>query len=524
MMVVAVDDGWMPQTEDHFRVLELLGIERMIIVLTKIDLADKDQAAIAAENIKKKIAATFYSDSDIIAVSSRTGEGLPNLKNAVLSNIKKLAKAHNANKPFMFIDRTFAAKGHGTVITGSLKNGSFCENDSLMILPIEKTVRVKRIENHNASESEGGPSQRIALNVSGVDSDEISRGHIAVIRNFFTKTNELVAVIKKLDERRAIKNNSSIDVLTGTSSMTAKFIFIENTDMGAVARLRFEKPYHVYLKERFIITAPGGTRVIGGGEIIFASNESVSSHDIKTALPVLATENLEDHILFVLTLKKWMHFENLRSSYKIEDSLIDKSISSLISADKAAAVGEFIFAGNHYEQAVKSIEKTIKEARGLNIKEISDTAYIDIEICQILIPLLQKKKPITERDGKYFYGGSISEDDLTPEQRDILARALAQAGNGLSIDIERDEKKKMAAKELIKMGFLVSLDAGIIYHHAVYSDIRRSIIELFNTRERITVQEAKEAVGLSRKYVLPLLNKIEGEGLIKRFGDYRVKR
>ena len=144
LLVVAVDDGWMPQTEDHFRVLELLGIERIIIVLNKIDLADEEMIEMVQEEIKERLELTPYSGSEMVKVSSKTGAGIEELKEVIVANLRKLAKASDTDRPYLYIDRVFSPRGVGSVITGTLKNGAFVENETLKILPSRKDVKDRK--------------------------------------------------------------------------------------------------------------------------------------------------------------------------------------------------------------------------------------------------------------------------------------------------------------------------------------------------------------------------------------------
>ncbi|NLV66915.1 MAG: selenocysteine-specific translation elongation factor, partial [Spirochaetes bacterium] len=131
LLVIALDDGWMLQTEDHFRVLQLLGIERIIVVINKSDLGDEEMISIVTDDVNEKLAGTRYEGSDIIPVSAKTGMGISELKELVLENLKKLAKAADTEKPYMYVDRVFSPRGVGTVVTGTLKNGIFRDNENV---------------------------------------------------------------------------------------------------------------------------------------------------------------------------------------------------------------------------------------------------------------------------------------------------------------------------------------------------------------------------------------------------------
>ena len=183
LLVVAVDDGWMPQTEDHFRVLSLLGIERIVTVLNKIDMADEEMIDYVTAEVQDRLSGSRYADADIVRVSSKTGDGIAELRDVILNNLRRLTHAADAHKPYLFVDRVFASKGYGTIVTGTLKNGTFRDEDAVTLLPLARESRIKKIESHYHELAEGVPSQRTALNLTGVSSDELSRGDI-VVKNF----------------------------------------------------------------------------------------------------------------------------------------------------------------------------------------------------------------------------------------------------------------------------------------------------------------------------------------------------
>lgn len=253
LLVVAVDDGWMPQTEDHFRVLDLLGVERIIAVLNKIDLADEEMISFVEEEVREKIDATRFAGADLVKVSSKTLSGIEELKEVIVANLRQLSRISDARKPYLFIDRVFGSKGHGTVITGTLKNGQFHEEDTVTILPIHEEARIKRIESHYHVQHEGTPSQRTALNLASISMSKLKRGYLVCRENFFTESDDLIVRVQLLDEKRQIRNNQGIEILIGTTAVKGKIILMSDGE-GTVfpARIRLEKNgFHIPVNRLF---------------------------------------------------------------------------------------------------------------------------------------------------------------------------------------------------------------------------------------------------------------------------------
>ncbi|TFH39511.1 MAG: selenocysteine-specific translation elongation factor, partial [Chrysiogenales bacterium] len=222
LLVVAADDGWMPQTEDHFSVLQLLGIERIIAAIAKTDLVDTARTGEVERQVRERLDGTPYEGADIVMVSARTGDGVDVLKGAIESNLKQLSGARDTGKPYMYIDRVFASKGYGTVVTGTLRNGTLHENDTVFIHPGAREARIKRIESHYNAAAEGAPSRRTALNLSGVPSESIMRGHILYRKDFFTPSRDILARVRMLDPAKEPGNNRGVEVLIGTASVRGR--------------------------------------------------------------------------------------------------------------------------------------------------------------------------------------------------------------------------------------------------------------------------------------------------------------
>ncbi|MBP7734598.1 MAG: selenocysteine-specific translation elongation factor [Spirochaetes bacterium] len=524
LLVVAVDDGWMPQTEDHFRVLQLLGIERIIVVLNKIDCVEEGMIDLVEEEVRGKIDGTPYRDADIARVSSKTGAGINTLKKAITDNLKKLSRARNADKPFMYIDRVFASKGYGTVVTGTLRNGMLHSDDLVHIQPGAMEARIKRIESHHSTIAEGSPSQRTALNLSGIPADSLKRGQILYRAGFFTESGEIVAQIRLLSSKKVLKNNTGIEVLIGTAAVRAKIILFSGDTTTALdfpGRIKFDEPWYAYPGQPLILTSPGGFRIIGGGRVLFPGYEPRRHRDrVQENLGLIASHTLEEYISFFVAVRGHATQEDLDGTLSQNKKEIDRACSSLLERGVLKKLGPYLLTAGAHDDALKRVSEAVKSHVGLNQKELSDTSDTDPDICRLIIAGLVSRGQVAEKEGRFFPGTGVI---LSKAKMKLLESVLASGGEGMELDRLKDESMKRDARELIKLGSLVSLDGNILYHKDVYEKMKNAIMSLFKTKDKITVPEAKDVVGLSRKYILPLLNRIERDGLIKRLGDFRIK-
>ncbi len=524
LLVVAADDGWMPQTEDHFRVLQLLGVERLVIALNKIDLVDEETTDFVRSEIESKLEGSSHAGSDIVPVSSRTFQGIDNLREAIRHNLQKLEKRPAGEKPYLYVDRAFASKGHGTVVTGTLKNGRFRENETVTILPGNREVKIKRIETHYKHTAKGAPSQRTALNLAGVPVDEISRGHIIVKENFFTGTGDFLAKIKLLRDVK-VKNNLGTEILAGTASLTGRIITIGDLSEGErelLVRMRLEKSWFVYPGELFVLTSPGGYRIIGGGAVILPEY----SRDMKAA--VLAQQSLSGNmsprelLRFHVSVNRWVQKKKLHTAFRENKADIDRYIQSLAADSLVMVLDDYIVDASFYETKMKGILDSVRGETGLNSKEVADSIGVADSLCRALLAAKIDKGEIEERDGRYFRSGEGAKP-LSPELKSLLDELKREGASGIELKKTADNRRRKALKGLISLGHAVSLDGNIVLHKDVYADLKKKILALLTRKEKVTVSEAREAVSLSRKYTIPLLNRIEDDGEIKRLGDYRVK-
>ena len=527
LLVIALDDGWMLQTEDHFRVLQLLGIEKIIVVINKTDLGDDEMIEMVKDEVRERLELTKYNEADIVPVSSKNGTGIEDLKEIIVANLRKLSKAPDSDKPYLFIDRVFSPRGVGAVITGTLKNGVFKDNDSVTVLPLKREVKIKKIESHYRELQEGVPSQRTALNISNITQDELKRGDIICRNNFFTETGDIIARISLMADHKKIKNNTYVEILAGTDSVNAKLIMFheeENYDGEIIVRLKFDARTNLYPGESFILTTPGGYRIIGGGTVIIPGYiPAEHKKNLKALYNTLKSNSLDEIILFNIAVNGWMKRDQIYTTLPGNKKSIERIITELENSKKIISLEDILLYHEYLEISSAAIKRTLKDILGPNMKEISDRSGVDFEICTILMKGIHKEETLIEKDGRYFTKESVTEDTLPESKKRILQMVKTNAGDGIELDKIRDDIQKKEIGDLIKLNFLVSLDGNIIYHKQVYEEMKKSILELFDTRDKVTVSEAKDAVNLSRKYIIPLLNRIENEGLMKRLGDFRMK-
>ncbi len=360
----------------------------------------------------------------------------------------------------------------------------------------------------------------------------LKRGNILVKQNFFTESADIIANIKLSGIKKIIKNNHEIEVLIGTSGIKGKIILLDNpvnteNDIQKnefFARIKFDDKFFFFPGEPFIITNPGGYRIIGGGKVILPDYNTLKDKKIlKKKINLLKTLSIKEIIELLIKIKVSITTDEIKARLPYENKFIDNCISELQKTDSIIKIDDNIIDKDVFADLKNKISEIIKKNIGLNIKEISDIAETEINISKIIIREIQNNSGILEKDGRYFADDSVTIETLPDDKKKILLELKEKGADGMDLDKIKDDSAKKKIKDLIRLGFAVSLDGTIIYHLETYEDLKKKIIGLFESRERISISDARDCTSLSRKYLIPLLNRIEHDGLIKRLGDFRIK-
>ena len=278
LLVIAADDGIMPQTIEHFNILKLLNISDLIIVINKIDLVDSEIIDIIKLEILDLIKDTKYEKSNILEASTLNNIGIDKLKDLLIEKSHIIPNKFNRGAFRLPIDRFFSIKGFGTVVTGTVMSGSAKIGDELYIQPINKSVKIRGLNSHNSSLKSVFIGQRAAINIQNVDINNIKRGFQIVSKNFFMPLKSIITKINILNEKKFfIKKNQRIRVHLGTSEVIGKiFLFNQkkiNQNQTSIVLINFEKPIIGSYKDKFIIRHYSPVYTIGGGEIILSSQK-----------------------------------------------------------------------------------------------------------------------------------------------------------------------------------------------------------------------------------------------------------
>jgi selenocysteine-specific elongation factor len=500
LLLVAADDGWMQQTQDHAAVLAALEVPAVILVVTKID-------AVAAERVREvradtlaRASAIFGREPPAIEVSALQGRNVEELKTLIVSTLESVP-ARPAAFPSLYVDRVFTIKGSGLVVTGSLRGAPVSEDDPLEILPQREALRVRAIQAYNAAVDRAVPVSRVALNLQKPRA-EVSRGNLVTSPGApFRCDKEFIGRVRTLAADAAgIRNHSEIEVALGTGHEIAQVHFLED---ARFARIQLANPLPALWNQPFLVIRHGGSAILGSGRILWFGEVPREDRRRFTALLAEMPDPAAEEDRFSLELR----FRGLARR---------AAGSPAAAGDPAGtvALGGWIFHAPWLEKLTSDILARAGQAAGITAPELESQLRVDGDALREVLARLLRDGKLAAR-GPLYFAGDAAGQKLPPAARRLLDRILAGGKTGF-------EGSDPEMHTLVRLGRVVPLEAGIFYAKETYDGLAAQVLAGRPKGERFSIPEAKERTGLSRKYMLPLLNRMEKDGLLRRDGDVRV--
>jgi selenocysteine-specific elongation factor len=488
LFVVDAAEGWKPQSEEHLRILELLGVANGVVALTKIDLLGDDELVeLATLDVADHVAGTFLSGAPVIAVSATTGEGLDRLAAELATLAQRTPAAQDRGRPRLWIDRVFAARGSGTVVTGTLTGGPLATDDHVVIEPARLPARVRAIQTLGEAVGRIGPGNRVALNLAGVDHHAVTRGDVVVEPGRWTTTERFDAsltVLRGLAHDVSRRGAYLAYIGSGEHPARLRLLGGESLSPGTTGTVRIHLQLHRALPllpgDRYILRETGRDETVGGGEVL----------DVAPVLP--ATRARPDRsVERVVVERGWVDVDELER---------------LTGERRAPTVGRWVAADEAVRTVVASLRARLERAGPLGL----EVAALDERDRAVLATLAD-----VAVDGGYARAAG-SADPLAGHP---YLGALAAGGMAPPAP---DGVDRAELRELVRRGLVVERD-GVWFHADAIAAAAAVASRLLDERpDGFTVSEFRDAAGVTRKYALPLVNELDARGVTRRRGDVRV--
>jgi selenocysteine-specific elongation factor len=550
LLVVAADEAIKPQTREHFDICRLLGVKRGVIVLTKTDLVEKQTAEFVRLELEEFVKGSFLEGAPILPVSARTGAGLPELKRALSAEAQKII-GKQAERYFRLpIDRSFAVKGFGTVVTGTLIAGEIATGDELELLPEEKLLRVRGLQTSGKSVDRAEAGQRTAVNLSGIEHSALQRGMVIAAPGRFAKTRRIDARMELLPGAPLLKHRARVHFHAGTAESIAEVLLHEKTELlpseGAFVQLRLANHVVAVRGDRFIVRQFSPVITIGGGEVL----------DPLARRPVRKDTGRTE---FLRTLQRGSTEEILRAM--VDRNILGVGIEEIVprtgwmekevrtAAQDLASAGAIhmvgaqpllLLAEAQFQEVTKKLVARVETFQkenpllpGIPREELRAAAgrRLRTETFRAALEDLAKQNKIVLQGEVVKKPGS--EITLTPEE----ARAKQQleetfAKTGLAVPSVKEVLAQLAVESqhaekilqiLLREKALIRVSPELIFHRDALARLPEMLQNYKKSRgPRIGVPAFKELTGITRKYAIPLLEYLDRQRLTRRIGDERV--
>lgn len=547
MLVIAADEGVMPQTKEHIDILSLLNVKSGVIVLTKTDLVDDEWLQMVKDDVKNSLKGTTLEDYPMIPVSSVTGEGIQGL----VEYLEKLTeKAANSNAEELFrlsIDRVFTITGHGTIITGTVAGGEIKKGDMIEILPKGLSARIRGIQVHNHNVETASAGDRCALNIAGVEKAEIERGNLAANPGIIKPTRIVDAVLHTVKDMKGIAHNQRVHVHVGTKEVLARIrILGEDEILGeskGYVQLRFEEPIAVIRGDRFIIRSYSPVVTLGGGKIIFHSSKNRQRFSEKTieTLKIGEAGNVDELVDFILRDSgKLLSIEDLWKETFINKNEIRNILQELMNLEKVVYLPETDkYISRHlYREYIKKINmefETLYEKYPFRFQidkeEIKSKVFSTLDVKEFA-ELLNSyiKNNLLKLDGNFIVEAHRDMIDRISEKSQTKLVEKTFMENGLNVKSIQQLKENTDVKPykfediekfLIQSGKIIDLGSGILIHVDVLKHNVKKLREIFDKEGTISVVQARDYLETSRKFAVALLEYLDSLEVTIRYEDIR---
>ncbi|KLI20812.1 selenocysteine-specific translation elongation factor [Brachyspira hyodysenteriae] len=518
MLVVCANEGWMNMTEEHAKVALSLGIRNIVCVINKIDLVDDDKLKESEEYIKKNLYRIFNKDIEIVKVSALNGTNIDFLKDRI-TDILSNEKYEDDIKTHIYVDRVFSIKGAGLTVTGSLRGGNIKKDDTLIHYPSKKEISIRNIQSYHEDKEIVYSASRIAINIKNIKKEEIRRGHLLCCKEEKVfSTDEIILELINTNDAEYLKKIKNAEFAVGTECLIAQILPIyknktysdkDNKNNKEIdnrfIRLKFDETISVFWKERGILISHGGSSIIAAGNVFWGekTNPFIRKRIIDNASEFLGEVKREKYNDLFMSVNGYTEANGEIPDYtiKVANFFVKKDyLNSLLERLK-----------NLIENKKEGI--SFEDIRNyLNINNAFTKVFIDYSVeNQILMPFNNIYKKYNE------------EITLNNSQKILLEKLKKEDLNGLDEKTIRTFTNGMKdIKVLSASKKAMYLDEGIYYHIDVYNRIKKLILQNTKTNDIITIASVRDKTGLSRKYVLPILNAFEREKLVRREGSERI--
>ncbi|OQX02447.1 MAG: selenocysteine-specific translation elongation factor [Desulfobacteraceae bacterium IS3] len=552
-MIIAADEGVMPQTREHLEICALLGIRHGLVVLTKNDLVDEEWLELVTEDVSQFVKGTFLEGKALVPVSCVTGKGLPEFVKAVDELTAVIPPRSSAGIFRLPVDRVFTMKGFGTVITGTLISGRVQVGDTIMIYPSGITSKVRGIQVHNESVNEAGAGMRTAVNFQGLEKASVSRGQVLSMPDMLVPSYMLDVSLHFLhSNKKAVRNRTRVRFHAGTGEIPGILILPDREELlpgeTAAVQLRLDSPVALVRDDRFVIRSYSPVRTVGGGYVL---NPAPPKHkrfkpEVIEGLRTLSEGKPEEIISYHIDASDYrgLSFSDLRIMTSLPEKQLDQTLQGLLSkrtviqADKENRIyihsRGFEKIKKETQEYLDAYHKANPLKPGMSREELRSKFPSEMStklFTLILNQLIKDKEIVLEEDTVRLAAYTVS---LQADQADVREKILdAYIKGGLTPPYFKELDKTLGIDSaqaydvlmlLTDEGKIIKVKEDLYFHADAVNNLKEKTVAFLTANEDMSAPQFKDIAGVSRKFLIPLLEYFDSKHLTIRVGDIRKLR
>ena len=539
LLVVAADESVMPQTREHLAILDLLGVSNGVVVVTKKDLVDEDWLQLVHSEIQDILSVTTLKDAEIVSVSAATKVGLVELMESIDSALNNTEVKKDLSRPRLPIDRSFSISGFGTVVTGTLIDGSLSVGQEIEIMPSGLSARIRGLQSHGKAETVLEPGTRVAANLSGIEATQISRGDVLSLPNSVHMSEAFDVRLHVVEDApNPLRHNMYVNLHTGSSEVISRLRLLDGEEVqpgqSTWAQLKPEKSLPVLRGDHFIIRSNMTT--LGGGNIV---DTNAKRHRRRHSPTLQRLESLQygtpsEILVSCVDSNPSCSFDLLLSLSSSDAAELISNMQTLIEERALIATSNNIKSAHFFSKkgwerlvdlATKHLELFHQQfplRQGISREELRNKLSLPQASFSSVISMLQEAKNLTESNSLisiYGYKPELSEEQNQYAERFVSDIAEGRFSPRTDLKIDDD-----ILNFLLEKGRLVKVADGVVFSREIFDAMLLGVRTYISQNDEITVGDFRDLYQTSRKYALAVLDYLDQQQITKRVGDARVLR
>ncbi len=549
LFVIAADEGMMPQTTEHLAILDLLQVNGGVVALTKIDLVtDPDWLDLVEDDIRSALHKTVLENAPILRVSSRTRQGIPELLNALSASLADRPPRADLGRPRLPVDRVFTMPGFGTVVTGTLSDGSLQTGDEVEILPSGLRTRIRGLQTHRRKEEIAVPGSRTAVNISGVTVEQVKRGEVITHPVTYQPTRRIDVRFRLLpDISQPLKHDTLVKFFLGAAEIQSRVRLLGSEELlpgeEGWLQLELDEPVVAIRGDRYILRRPSPGETLGGGTVIdphpkerhkrFSAQELAGLDTLAKGTPaeILLQSMLALGIAPLQSVISRSNLDTSTASQAVKESVSNRDIIVLENEDQIVISPQALITSRSYwVQLSRQIQQEVEEyhhnfplRRGIPREELKSRLKLSPRLFNAVMRRVIAEGSVEEIGPLLRRVGFVIQ--FTPQQQQsvnaLLARFAASPFSPPTVKECLTEVNEELYNAMVEVGLLIPIPPDVVFRKQDYDMMRSEIINLLEKKQTITAAEVRDHFNTSRRYVLAVLEYLDAQGVTVREGDNR---